>query len=353
MWTVRAVNIADLDDLLRLVQSATRGLTSLQLDRDRLLDRVEQSTFAFRRIGSSPHGEPYVLVLINTETGELVGTSTVYAKTGGYQPLYAYQIVASDHYSEQLRIGQHRQRLELQRIHDGPTELGSLFLRRAYRGEGRGRWLSLARFALIAMLPHRFADRVIAQMRGRANPDGSVPFWDAVAGRFIPTNFATADAMSTVSKQFIEELMPPEPIYLDLLPADIRSGIGSVHEETEPALKLLRNEGFQETDLVDIFDAGPVISCETMQIDAVQRCQTKKVVRVVDAADDQWESRILASPSRGFTSVLGAAWIEGDEITLGRAEALQLQVEAGSICHVLPLRPAPTVDQEAAEILRS
>jgi hypothetical protein len=90
-----------------------------------------------------------------------------------------------------------------------------------------------------------------------------------------------------------------------------------------------------------------------MQIDAVQRCQAKKVVRVVDAADDQWESRILASPSRGFTSVLGAAWIEGDEITLGRAEALQLQVEAGSICHVLPLRPAATVDQEAAEILRS
>ena len=154
MWIVRAVKIDDLDALHQLVQSATRGLTSLQLDRAQLLDRVEQSTFAFRRIGSSPHGEPYVLVLFNTETGELVGTSTVYAKTGGYQPMYAYQRIASDHHSALLGVQQHRERLELQRIHDGPTEIGSLFLRGVYRGQGRGRWLSLARFAVIAMMPH-------------------------------------------------------------------------------------------------------------------------------------------------------------------------------------------------------
>ncbi len=85
-------------------KSATRGLTSLQLDQPRLLDRVEQSVFAFSRIGPSPRGEPYVLVLTNTETGELVGTSTIYAKTGGYQPFYAYQIVESDHHSDLLGV---------------------------------------------------------------------------------------------------------------------------------------------------------------------------------------------------------------------------------------------------------
>ena len=338
MWTVRAVTIDDLDDLHRLVQLATRGLTSLQLDRARLLDRVEQSTFAFHRVGSSPHGEPFVLVMADTDSGELVGTSTVYAKTGGYQPMYAYRITASDHHSDQLGIRHHRERLDLQRIHDGPTEMGSLFLRQKCRGEGRGRWLSLARFAVISMLPHRFADRVIAQMRGRAKSDGTVPFWEAVAGRFIPTSFAAADATSTVSKQFIEEMMPQYPIYLDLLPDEIRAGIGSVHDETLPALKLLKREGFEDTDLVDIFDAGPVISCETPQIQAVKRCRAVQIDKVVDKADESWEQMILASTAHGFTSVLSTVDLDGDAITITAADAKQLQVEKGAACFVLPLR---------------
>ncbi len=68
MWVVRAVQIEDLDALDALVQSATRGLTSLQLNRERLLDRVEHSVFAFSRTSMSPVGEPYVLVLANDET---------------------------------------------------------------------------------------------------------------------------------------------------------------------------------------------------------------------------------------------------------------------------------------------
>jgi arginine N-succinyltransferase len=339
MWTVRAVRIEDLAALLELVQSATRGLTSLQLDHSRLLDRVEHSVFAFSRTGLSPRGEPFVLVLVDDETGELVGTSTIYAKTGGYQPLYAYRLVESDHYSEMLGVHHHRTILELHRIHDGPTEIGSLFLRGKYRGAGRGRWLSLARFALIAMLPHRFADRVIAEMRGKANPDGSVPFWNAVPGRFIPTDFAVVDAMSTVSKQFIEEMMPQYPIYLDLLPDQIREGIGQVHQETAPALRLLEDEGFQVTEFVDIFDAGPMVSCETAKINAVRRSRSMQVSAVVDKLPDEAPTMILCSPAGGFTSVLAAAEVSEDRLVLCRRVAATLQLEAGSACVVLPPRP--------------
>lgn len=339
MWVVRAVRIDDLDSLHQLVQSATRGLTSLQLDRSRLLDRVEQSMFAFSRIGPSPRGEPYVLVLVNTETGELVGTSTIYAKTGGYQPFYAYQIVESDHESEMLGVRHHRVRLDLQRIHDGPTEIGSLFLRGKYRGEGRGRWLSLARFALISMLPHRFADRVIAEMRGKANADGSVPFFEAVAGRFIPTDFAKVDAMSTISKQFIEEMMPKHPIYLDLLARDVREGIGHVHEESAPALAMLKKEGFAETDMVDIFDAGPMISCQTMSIDAVRRCREVTVEKVVESLDQAAPRMILASGAGGFTSVLSEGQVHEDSVVITRADARQLELESGSVCTTLSLHP--------------
>jgi arginine N-succinyltransferase len=340
MWTVRAVRIDDLDALHLLVQSATRGLTSLQLDRTRLLDRVEHSSFAFSRTSMSPRGEPYVLVLVNDVTGELVGTSTIYAKTGGYQPVYAYRLVESDHHSDLLQLSHHRTILELQRVHDGPTEIGSLFLRRKFRGDGRGRWLSLSRFALIAMMRHRFADRVIAEMRGRANPDGSVPFWDAVTGRFIPTEFAIADAMSTVSKQFLEEMIPQHPIYLDLLPEEIRDGIGKVHSETLPALNMLLREGFQETDLVDIFDAGPMISCETENINAVRRCREMSVDEVVDELPEDTPVMIVCSAAGGFTSVMVPAQTSGDRLVINRRAAKGLRVDVGSNCVVLALRPS-------------
>ena len=339
MWIVRSVRIDDIDALFQLAQSATKGLTSLQLDRARLLDRVEQSTFAFSRTGISPRGEPYVLVLVNSETGELVGTSTVYAKTGGYQPLYAYRRIESDHQSELLGVSQHRERLDLERIHDGPTEIGSLFLRGIYRGEGRGRWLSLARFALISMLPHRFADRVIAQMRGRSDPDGSVPFWDAVAGRFIPVDFAIADAMSTISKQFIEEMMPQHPIYLELLPKKIRDGIGQVHTETEPAVAMLKAEGFTDTDLFDIFDAGPVISAETKSILAVKRTRSLTVGRVVNQLNEGSTQAMVASGEDGFTSVLTEIQTNGDTVDLLARDAKQLRIESGSQCVLMTLRP--------------
>ena len=339
MWIVRSVRIEDIDALFQLAQSATKGLTSLQLDRARLLDRIEQSTFAFSRTGISPRGEPYVLVLVNSETGELVGTSTVYAKTGGYQPLYAYRRVESDHQSELLGVSQHRVRLDLERIHDGPTEIGSLFLRGIYRGEGRGRWLSLARFALISMLPHRFADRVIAQMRGRSEPDGSVPFWDAVAGRFIPVDFAIADAMSTISKQFIEEMMPQHPIYLELLAKKIRDGIGQVHTETEPAVAMLKAEGFTDTDLFDIFDAGPVISAETKSIRAVKRTRSLTVGRVVNQLNEGSTQAMVASGEDGFTSVLTAIQTNGDTVDLLARDAKQLRIESGSQCVLMTLRP--------------
>ena len=339
MWVVRAVRIDDIDALFQLAKSATKGLTSLQLDQARLLDRVEQSTFAFSRTGISPRGEPYVLVLVNTDSGELVGTSTIYAKTGGYQPLYAYRRVESDHHSDLLGVRQHRVRLDLERIHDGPTEIGSLFLRGIYRGEGRGRWLSLARFALISMLPHRFADRVIAQMRGRAEDDGTVPFWNAVAGRFIPVDFATADAMSTISKQFIEEMMPQHPIYLELLAKEIREGIGKVHKETEPAIAMLKAEGFRATDLFDIFDAGPVISAETQSIHAVQRTQPVTVGRVLDKLGENSARVMVASTEGGFTSVLTEIQIDGDLIDLSARDARQLHVESGSACVMMKLKP--------------
>lgn len=355
MLVVRAVQPGDIDALADLVKLATQGLTSLQLNRDQLFDRVEQSVFAFNRQGTSPRGEPYVLVMVDDESSEVMGTSTVYAKTGGYQPFYVYRHVSTEHFSEQLSINTQRERLELHRTHDGPTEIGSLFLRRRFRGGGRGKWLSQARFALIASRRHRFADRVIAEMRGLADPDGTVPFWEAVSGRFLPIEFAVADTQSTVCKQFIEELMPQHPIYLDLLPSVVRDGISQVHPETQPALAMLLRQGFQRTGEVDIFDAGPVISCSTDSIGAVRRTAQLTVSKIVDqfnepSADGSCQRCILSSNLDGFTSIIAQAMVREKQIVILGESARVLGLDIGSECWSLPLdaAPADSIDTSVA-----
>ena len=46
---VRAVRLDDLDDLWELIEQATYGLTTLQISKEQLSERVELSNFAFTR----------------------------------------------------------------------------------------------------------------------------------------------------------------------------------------------------------------------------------------------------------------------------------------------------------------
>ena len=338
---VRAVRLDDFDPLYEMIGSVTPGLTTLMLDRAQLLERIERSHFAFTRKSESHGGEPYVLVMEDGRTGRLIGTSTVYGKTGGYEPFYAYRVVTTTHHSPQLAIQDHRRTsLHLQRIYDGPTEIGSLFLLPEFRGSGRGRLLSLSRFALLAQRPNRFADRVIAEMRGQCDVQGISPFWEAVMRPFFGVDFRVADALSTVSKPFIEELIPQYPLYVNLMPESARDVIGRVHHETEPAVKLLYEEGFLPTDMVDIFDAGPVVQCATAGIDAVRRCQKRTVVQIDEVVEGP--DTIIASKHEGFCSLVAPIQILEDASTIhiSRYAASVLHVQSGESVWCLP--PCPT-----------
>lgn len=335
MEVVRAVTLADLPGLERLIRRATQGLTTLQLTDAQLLERVEHAVFAFHRRSESPAGEPYVLVMEDLTRGEIVGTSTLYAKTGGFEPFYAYRIDRELHQSPRIDgPGTHHRVLHLERIYDGPSEIGSLFLLRRYRGRGRGRHLSLARFALIRQRPHRFADRVIAEMRGRCSPAGVSPFWEAIMRPFFGVDFPVADAMSTVSKAFIEELIPRYPLYVDLLPDAAVEVLGKVHPETEAAVKLLESEGFTATDLVDIFDGGPVLHSPVDQIAAFRRTRlgVANIVASAATAAATAAPQILSTTAGGFRSICiparhdpatGADPVAID-LTSQAAEALQI-----------------------------
>ena len=270
MMIVREVVLEDLDALWDLIEQANAGMTSLNIDKEQLADRVERSHFAFQRLTERAEGAPYVFVMQDLESGSLAGTSCIFSKTGGFEPFYAYRIVKETNYCDLLKQTHEISSLQLIKTHNGPTEIGSLFLLPEYRGRGTGKLLSMSRFAYIAAHPKRFASQTIAEMRGFLDSNGVSPFWDAIGSHFFKIDFPRADSLSMIDKQFIEDLMPKYPIYLELLPEEAVAVIGRVHEQTAPALAMLESQGFVRTDQIDIFDGGPVVKCATQSIAAVQ-----------------------------------------------------------------------------------
>ena len=245
MLIVRRVHESDLDPLFELIQKSEYGLTTLKISKDELESRIEKSLFAFQQKLGKPNGQPYVFVMEDLAHGKIVGTCSIYSKIGGFEPMYSYQIKESHHNSEELGVFKTINVLHLREEHNGPSEIGSLFLSPDYWGSGHGRLLSLSRFLFIAEFKDRFEKEIVAEMRGIVGKDGKSPLWAAIGSHFFQIDFPKAETLTSQSKKFIADLMPKHPIYIPLLPEDAQKVIGEVHENTLPALKVLEKEGFE------------------------------------------------------------------------------------------------------------
>jgi arginine N-succinyltransferase len=83
-------------------------------------------------------------------------------------------------------------------------------------------------------------------------------------------DYRKADVLSARDHRFIADLMPRYPIYVALLPEAARNVIARPHPDAEPALALLKSQGFHYNNVVDIFDAGPTVEAFVDQIDIVR-----------------------------------------------------------------------------------
>lgn len=338
MTIIRSVCTDDIDQLWDLIQQASYGLTTLQITKEQLTERVELSEFAFRKQTEKPAGEPYVFVMEDLTAGRICGISCIFSKVGGYEPFYHYRRVSQKRHCDALDKTTIVNQLVLTKIHDGPTEIGSLFLQPQYRGSGRGRLLSMSRFLFVAAHPKRFSNEFIAEMRGVVQEDGTCPFWEAIGKHFFEMEFPQADSLSTINKKFIENLMPEHPIYENMLSEETRSQIGLVHPHTEPALAMLRDEGFEVRDLIDIFDGGPVVHCSRDAINAVARSRPVPLIAIEESVNG--EQQILANQNRQFRSLLTQAEFRDEGLVTTQVAALKLQVKIGDT--VWCMRPAPS-----------
>jgi arginine N-succinyltransferase len=339
MVIIRPVHPDDIDSLMELAAQTSFGLTTLPHDRPLLKRRIKDSQRGFSRMAEKPGGETYLFVMEDLDKKKVVGTAGIVSKVGGFEPFYSYRIVAGTIESKMLKVRKEIQALHLVEEHNGPSEIGSLFLAPEARKGANGRLLSLSRFVFIADHRQFFDPVVLAEMRGVIDEKGGSVFWDALGRHFFEIDFPKADALVMKDKQFIADLMPKHPIYIPLLPRAAQDVIGRVHSETVPAIKLLESEGFAFTGMVDIFEGGPIVSCATDEIRTVRESRASVVHKIVPKEIDSDLYIISNTYSQGFRATAGPLTLvpgKGIEITRATAQALDLQ--KGDAVRIAPLR---------------
>ena len=332
---VRPVSVADLPALMELVQQAGPGFTTLPANEDRLAHRVRwaQRTFAEQ----IERADADYLFVLENEDQQVIGVSAMAGAVGLREPWYNYRVGLTVSSSPDLGIQRQIPTLFLNNEMTGQSELCSLFLRHDQRQGTNGRLLSLARLLFVAEFPQLFGDKLIAELRGRADEHGCSPFWDSVGRHFFKMEFNHADHLAGLgSKSFIAELMPRQPLYTCLLTEQAQAVIGKAHPNAEPALKILNAEGFTHQGYIDIFDAGPVIEAPISKIRTVR--DSRALVLAVGTLDEQAQVWLIHNRRLENCRITTAqAHMVGNSLVVDRLTAKRLQLQPGNSVRAVPL----------------
>jgi arginine N-succinyltransferase len=337
-FVIRPAQGGDLEPLEALISQVRVGITSLAIDRETLERRIEQSVSSFSTDVGEPGDERYFFVLEELGSNEIAGMSAVRAAVGLHEAFYSYRVGTEVHASRELEIHRQLPALYLSNDYTGCTELTSLFLSPRHRGKGLGTLLSKSRLLFISEFSQRFADKVIAEIRGISDTRGRSPFWDGLGQHFFAMDFPTADHLvGAGNKSFIAELMPKHPIYVLFLPRDAQEAIGKSHENSRHALRLLEDEGFRYENYIDIFDAGPTVECRREDIRAVRTSQ-RLHLRLGPVDANAMRCLVSNTRARDFRCCLSTLVLDGSGTAIiDRETAGALRISDGEPVRVLEL----------------
>ena len=283
-FRMRAARESDLAALYEMAKLTGGGFTNLPPDRKSLRAKLERSAAAFARDDDMLADDLFVLVLENAETGDVRGTCQLFGRVGQVAPFYSYRIGALTQYSKELERTFRADMLTLSTDLEGSSEVGGLFLHPNERAGGLGMLIARSRYLFIRRHRARFADRILAELRGVIDEAGGSPFWDGVAGRFFGMNFQEADQFNAINgNQFIADLMPKHPVYTAMLTETARAAIGLPHPKGRAAMRMLETEGFSWESYIDIFDGGPTMTARTDQVRSVRDARE---IRLADVAGE-------------------------------------------------------------------
>ncbi|UZK66868.1 arginine N-succinyltransferase [Sphingomonas sp. M1-B02] len=332
-FVIRAARDEDLQPLYEMAKLTGGGFTNLQPEKDVLRAKLARSHAAFDRTDDSPAEELFLLVLENTQTGEVRGTCQIFTAVGQKWPFYSYRIGIDSKHSRELDRTFQSELLNLTNDLVGCSEVGGLFLHPGERAGGLGMLLARSRYLFIARHRARFADRILAELRGVIDEAGGSPFWDGVAGRFFGMSFQQADSFNAVhGTQFIADMMPKHPIYTAMLQDSARAVIGLPHPSGRAAMRMLENEGFAFENYIDIFDGGPTMIARTDQVKTIRDARSTTVAAIEEGGEP-----VLAAAGTlaGFRAAYGLVQQREDGVALDPicAEALGVQ-QGDALLHV-------------------
>jgi arginine N-succinyltransferase len=328
-FRIRAARHDDLQPLYEMAKLTGGGFTNLPPEKDALRAKLDRSAEAFARDDdASVRDELFVLVLENVDTGEVRGTCQIFTHVGQIWPFYSYRIGQITKHSQELKRTFRAEVLSLSNDLEGCSEVGGLFLHPGERAGGLGLLLARSRYLFIRAHRARFADRLLAELRGVIDEAGGSPFWDGIAGRFFGMNFQEADQFNAVhGNQFIADLMPKHPIYIAMLSESARAVIGIPHPSGRAAMRMLENEGFAWEKYIDIFDGGPTMTART---DQVRTIRDARDLTLAGEGDDGVPSLIAHGRLSSFRACLGRVGMADNGATIDRGAMRALDVEPGA-----------------------
>jgi arginine N-succinyltransferase len=326
-FRVRPARNADFQAIYEMAKLTGGGFTNLPADKGALVAKLARSEDAFARAEDSAEGDLFLFVLENAETGQVRGTCQVFSKVGMIEPFYSYRIGTMTQTSPELGKTFRAEMLSLCTDFEGCSEVGGLFLHPHERAGGLGVLLARSRYLFIRLHRRRFADKVLAELRGVIDEAGGSPFWDAIAGRFFGMNFQEADAFNAAhGTRFIADLMPKTPIYTAMLPEGARAIMSVPHPSGRAAMRMLEHEGFTGEGYIDIFDGGPTMSVRTDEIRTIREARDLVLTAIDDEAGGK-RMMLAAGELHEFACCYGQVAIgEAGDATLDTAAARTLGV---------------------------
>ena len=343
MMVIRPIQQGDLESLYRLAEKTGIGFTSLVADTDILQAKIDAAIRSFGKENvSKPANEDYLMVLEDTDTGDIVGTTGLLAAVGLDEPFYSYHLGTITHSSRELGVHNIMPTLILNNDFTGVSEICTLFLEEGYRHSKNGQLLSKSRFMFMAQYPERFTEKIFAEMRGVSDENGVSPLWESLGRHFFSIDFDRADELTALgSKQFIAELMPSNPVYVNLLSDEAKAVLGQVHKNTVPARRLLEQEGFRYENYVDIFDGGPTLEARVQDIRAVRESRLYLANIGQPKSTDQGNYYMVANTKvKDFRCILiQRPTAPNSAIVLSQAEADALCIDNKDPVRIVELSP--------------
>ncbi len=255
-------------------------------------------------------------------------------------PHFYLEMDTEERYSRTLRKMFRHAYLRLRYSMDGPTEVGGLIVEPGMRRhpEKVGKQLSWVRFLYIGKHLGRFEGRVIAEMLAPMAGERGNLFWDHYGRKVTGLSFSEADRLSTQDKEFIRALFPEAPLFIFLLPDEVRMMLGTVNEQSRGALRLVEQAGMRFLNQVDPFDAGPYYGAATADLEPVKALRSYKVA-LASAADAGSPACLVAreDSAHGFRAAKAQAPTDGQQIAILPDLASLLKIKEGDRVDVVPL----------------